>query len=96
MSRIDDHINRLNEKLQLLLKRYQALEKENEKLRLDVERRIQEEKLLREKMLGLQQESEIVKATSEATGGTAKNELEKRINSYIREIDQCIAMLAGQ
>ncbi len=96
MSRNDDHINRINEKLQLLLKRYQALEKENEKLRFDVEQRIQGEKLLREKMMLLQQESEIVKATSEVKGSTAKNEFEKRINSYIREIDKCIAMLTGQ
>lgn len=96
MSRNDDHINRINEKLQLLLKRYQALEKENEKLRFDVEQRIQGEKLLREKMMLLQQESEIVKATSEVKGSTTKNEFEKRINSYIREIDKCIAMLTGQ
>jgi hypothetical protein len=93
MSRIDDHINRLNERLQLLLKRYQALEKENEKLRQDLEQRLLEEKLLQEKVLLLEQESAIVKAASDVEG---KNELEKRINSYIREIDQCIALLASQ
>jgi len=93
MSRVNDHINRLNEKLQLLLKRYQALEKENEKLKQDLEQRIQEERLLQEKLMALEQESAIVKAASDVT---EKNELEKRINGYIKEIDQCIALLSSQ
>jgi len=96
MSNIDEHISRVNEKIQLLLKQYQTLQKENDKLTLELEQKRNNEKNTQEKLALLQQQVEIAKMSSGETGREIKTELEKRINSYIREIDQCIALLANQ
>ena len=45
------------------------------------------------KLEQLQQQVEIVKATSAAMSEGEKRALEKRLGQYIREIDRCIAML---
>jgi len=91
---MEQQLKRIQDKLQHLLKQYQLLQKENEKL-------ITENKSLKEKLLsgsshseGLEQK---VAALKMATGNLAeadRKELEKRMNGYIREIDRCITMLA--
>jgi hypothetical protein len=96
MSTIDEHINRLNDKLQLLLKKYQVIEKENEKLKLELFQKASSEKVMQEKTALLQQQMEIAKVSSGKPDDATRHELEKRINAYIREIDQCIAMLSNQ
>lgn len=96
MSTIDEHINRLNDKLQLLLKKYQVIEKENEKLKLELHQKTLSEKVMQEKTVLLQQQMEIAKVSSGKPDDATRHELEKRINGYIREIDQCVAMLSNQ
>jgi len=96
MSTLDEHIKRLNEKLQLLLKKYQVLEKENEKLKHDLHQKVVNEKDMQEKAGLLQQQIEIAKLSAVRPDPETKQELEKRINTYIKEIDQCIAMLSSQ
>lgn len=93
MSNIETHIDRVNDKLQLLLKLYATLEKENEKLKLQLKQKETEEKGLVERVKNLQQQVEIATAVSGVQDEKTKGELEKRINAYIREIDQCIALL---
>lgn len=96
MSRLNEDISRINEKLQLLLKNYHALQKENDRLKHDLEQKKVVEKEMREKAAWLQQQVEIAKVASGQAGQEIKSDLEKRINTYIREIDQCIALLANQ
>ena len=96
MSRLNEDISRINEKLQLLLKNYHALQKENDRLKHDLEQKKVVEKEMREKAAWLQQQVEIAKVSSGQAGQEIKSDLEKRINTYIREIDQCIALLANQ
>lgn len=96
MSRLNEDISRINEKLQLLLKNYHALQKENDRLKHDLEQKKVVEKEMREKAAWLQQQVEIAKIASGQAGQEIKSDLEKRINTYIREIDQCIALLANQ
>lgn len=96
MNVIDEHITRLNDKLQLLLKKYQFIEKENEKLKLELHQKSLSEKVMLEKTTLLQQQIEIAKVSAGQPDDATKHELEKRINTYIREIDQCIAMLSNQ
>lgn len=96
MSRLNEDINRINEKLQLLLKNYHVLQKENDRLKHDLEQKKAAEKEMREKAAWLQQQVEIAKVSSGQAGQEIKSDLEKRINTYIREIDQCIALLANQ
>ncbi len=96
MSRLNEDISRINEKLQLLLKNYHALQKENDRLKHDLEQKRAAEKEMKEKSEWLQQQVEIAKVSSGQAGQEIKSDLEKRINTYIREIDQCIALLANQ
>lgn len=96
MSLLNEHISRVNEKLQLLLKQYHALQKENERLKQELEQEKNNGNEMTEKAAWLQQQVEIAKAYSGQAEQETKNELEKRINTYIKEIDQCIALLSGQ
>ena len=94
MNPLEQHIQRINEKLQQLLKGYRLVQKENEKLKkeltdirgLHTERSKQIEEL--------EQKVAILKtATSNMTEGD-KKDLEKRLNHYIKEIDRCISILS--
>lgn len=96
MSRLNEDISRINEKLQLLLKQYHALQKENDRLKQDLEQKKAGEKEMKEKAAWLQQQVEIAKVSSGQAGQEIKSDLEKRINTYIKEIDECIALLANQ
>ena len=49
MAYFDEHINRVNDKLQLLLKQFQLLQRENEKLKQELEQRNAREKEMIEK-----------------------------------------------
>jgi|KBSMisStaDraftv2_1062788.scaffolds.fasta_scaffold00427_17 chromosome segregation ATPase len=93
MNAMQEQIERINEKLQVLLKKYQALQKENEKIKLDLDNRNGKEKEWREKTESLQQQVEILKASTGQMDDASKKEFEKRINQYLKEIDRCIALL---
>lgn len=96
MGHFDEHINRVNDKLQLLLKQFQLLQKENEKLKLELEQKGTFEKEMLKKTEALQQQVEIARVSAGQPGKDAKAELEKRINAYVKEIDRCIALLGNQ
>ena len=93
MNAMQEQIDRINEKLQVLLKKYQALQKENERIKLDLDNRNGKEKEWREKTESLQQQVEILKASTGQMDDASKKEFEKRINQYLKEIDRCIALL---
>jgi len=93
MQVLQEQIERINEKLQVLMKKYQALQKENERIRTDLDNRNGKEKEWREKTESLQQQVEILKASGGQSDPASKKEFEKRINSYLKEIDRCIALL---
>ena len=93
MNAMQEQIERINEKLQVLLKKYQALQKENEKIKLDLDNRNGKEKEWREKTESLQQQVEILRASTGQMDDASKKEFEKRINQYLKEIDRCIALL---
>lgn len=91
---MEQQLKRIHEKLQHLLKQYQLLQKENDKLKL-------ENKSMKDQLAGdakhaegLEQKVAALKMASGTLTDTDKKELEKRMNGYIREIDRCIAMLA--
>ena len=95
MPEIADYINRVNEKLQLLLKRYDRLQKEN--------RRMEEEltgirKSMNEKSRYIEELEQRVEALKISKGNLTEEEkkaTEKRIRHFLKEIDKCIAFLNG-
>jgi chromosome segregation ATPase len=93
MSLIEEHINSINSKLQQLLKKYAALQKENSILNNEIERYRSHEKENLEKINSLEMQAGILKASVGKMGEKEKHEFEKRINQYIKDLDKCIAML---
>jgi hypothetical protein len=89
-----EQIERIRLKVQSLLKKQVSLEKENEKLRTELERRATVEKELKEKVGQLEEQVNLVKASSGQMDEPSKKAFEKQLNHYIKEIDRCIAMLS--
>lgn len=94
MNSLEQHIQRINEKLQLLLKQYRTLQKENEKLKKELADtkalHIEKNRQLEE----LEQRVAILKTATNNMKEEDKRDLEKRLNVYIKEIDRCISMLS--
>jgi chromosome segregation ATPase len=91
---LQQQVQRVNEKLQQMLKQYQLLQKENEVLKKDLKdvRGINTEK--GRQLDELEQKVSILKSATNNLTDTDKKELEKRLNGYIKEIDRCINMLS--
>ncbi len=93
MSSQQEHLERIRNKMQLLIKQYQLLEKENEKLKADIEKKQALELQLKERTAVIEQQLNILKASSGQLDEASKKDLEKQLNLYIKEIDRCIAMI---
>ncbi len=94
MSELEQHIKRINDKLQQLLKNYQQLQKDNERQGklIDTLQQLKEKDM--QQINELQEKVTVLKAASGQMNETDKKEFEKNINRYIREIDKCIGMLS--
>jgi hypothetical protein len=92
-NQIESQILRIQDKLQQLLRQRDLLLKENGKLKDDL-RKAQENQTGESKRLEqLKQQVEVLRVTKTDMSEGEKKELEKRLGQYIREIDQCIALL---
>ena len=88
---INLHIKSIQPKLQLLLKKYALLGKEN--LQIKNENFKLREKELVTKIETLEQQVNILKASAGKLEGDERVRFEKNINQYIRNLDKCIAIL---
>ena len=95
MSDYQSQIVRIANKLKQLLKQQDHLRKENEKLRSAVSIKEQEIKSLRDSMGHMDEKLSVLKAASGKMEGKARQEFEKKINQYIRDIDKVIVHLNG-
>jgi regulator of replication initiation timing len=93
MTTTTEHIERIRLKLQSLLKDHHALQKENEKLKAELSRKAGIEQEMKEKTHQLEEQVNILKASTGQMDEASKKAFEKQLNHYIREIDRCIAML---
>jgi hypothetical protein len=93
MSNTEQHLKRIQDKLQQLLKQYTAAQKEN--IRLKEELGAAQQKLLAQQKNAeeLKQQVSVLKLGAGEMSEADKKEFEKKINSYLKEIDRCIAML---
>ena len=94
MPTLSENINRINSKLQQLLKQYQLLQKENEQLTQSIkELKISQEKnLLR--INQMEQQAGILKSAAGKMNEKDKKTFEHQINQYIKEIDKSIGLLS--
>ncbi|HEX5669517.1 MAG TPA: hypothetical protein VFX73_11975 [Chitinophagaceae bacterium] len=89
-----EQIERIRLKIQAVLKKQQSLEKENEKLKAEIDRRSGIELELKGKVSQMEEQVNLLKASSGQMDEPSKKAFEKQLNHYIREIDRCIAMLS--
>ena len=93
MNTIEEHINYINTKLQLLLKKYAALQKENSILNNEIEICRKNEKDYLQKINFLEMQTGILKASAGKLNNKEKQDFEKKINQYIKDLDKCMSML---
>ncbi len=94
MSNTEQHLKRIQDKLQQLLKQYSTVQKENNKLKEQLVSANQKTTAQQKNMDELKQQVSILKLNAGEMSETDKKEFEKRINSYVKEIDRCIALLS--
>ncbi len=90
---VDEQLKNLHQKLQLLLKQYQQLQKENAAMKKELEG---QRLLLKEKndvIQQLQEKIDVAKLQSSSMSIEEKKLLEQRINGYLSEIEKCLVLL---
>ncbi len=93
MKELDIQLKSLQHKLQLLLKQNQHLVKQHTALQTEKEKL---QVALKEKtdiLQQLHQQIDILKLTSNALNDSEKKQLEKRIDTYLTEIEKCLTLL---
>lgn len=89
------HIRAVQDKLQLLLKNHQVLTRENQRLQKELEKS-QHQLIQRDEHIhALQQQVDALKLGTSTPSQSPEEKalLEKRINGYLKEIDNCLALL---
>ena len=93
MSNTEQHLKRIQEKLQLLLKEHTAVVKENKLLKKELSEAKQKVTTQQKSVDELKQQVSILKVSTGEMSEADKKDFEKRINGYLKEIDRCISML---
>jgi len=93
MSTTEQHLKRIQEKLQILLKQYAALQKENSRLIEELKNANQKTSVQQKNVEELKQQVSVLKLNTGEMSEADKKEFERRINNYLKEIDRCIALL---
>jgi poly-D-alanine transfer protein DltD len=90
---IELQLNRIQDKLQQLLKQQAVLQKENLSLNDELEKIKKQTSIHQQTADTLKQQVEVMKITAGSWNDTDKKDFEKRITGYIKEIDKCIAVM---
>ena len=93
MSNTEQHLKRIQDKLQQLLKQYAALQKENSRLIQELASAQQKLAAYQKNTDELKQQVSVLKLSNGEMNEADKKEFEKRINGYLKEIDRCITLL---
>jgi regulator of replication initiation timing len=94
MTELESRIKTIQEKLQQLLKQHTALQKENARLREALNNSDGQVQEYKKNMELLKQQVDILKLGAGEMSERDKKEFEKRISSYIKEIDRAITLLS--
>ncbi|TBR18620.1 MAG: hypothetical protein EPO57_06835 [Chitinophagaceae bacterium] len=95
MPELEKKIIRIQEKLQQLMKQHLFLQKENLQLKKELTAVNSKGLINQQSMETLKQQVEVLKITSGNWDEVDKLKFEKRINSYLKEIDRCITYLSN-
>ncbi|HET9433763.1 MAG TPA: hypothetical protein VFO37_08405 [Chitinophagaceae bacterium] len=94
MSDLEVQLKRIQDKLQQVLKDHSSLQKENLRLKEELDKNRNQSFANQQTIEELKQQVDVLKISSGDWDESDKKEFEKRINSYIKEIDRCIALLS--
>ena len=94
MSQLETHINRINTKLQEVLKNYDALKKQHVQQVETIQVLTAEKKAHEQKIRLLEEQQYLLKSMAGKLEEKEKKSFEQALGKYIREIDKCIAMLS--
>jgi len=94
MRQTEAQLKNIQSKLQQLLKEYAVLQKENNQLKAELKEVKNHVEWQREGIDSLEQQVAVLKYTNGELSETDKKEFEKKINSYLKEIDRCITLLS--
>lgn len=90
---INAQLEQLQQKMQLLLKHYAQLQRENVQLKKDVAKKQQQLTLNQQVIQQQEQQIDALRLSKDGFSVEEKRELERRIDVYIREIDRCMSLL---
>ena len=94
MSELSEHIKRVHNKLQVLLRQNQVLLKEKEALELSLKQiKLAGEKEMEEN-IRLQHQVFLLKSSVSKMEDAEKKEFEKQLNHFTKQIDKCINLLS--
>ena len=91
---LDQQFNTIHDKLQQLLKAYGRVQKENERLKDELQKARDNEQIMNHRFDEIQQQVSVMKLGTSDMSERDKKEFEKKINRYIKEIDKCITYLS--
>jgi cell division protein FtsB len=94
LSQLESHISRINNKLQEVLKNYDALKKQNVKQTETIQVLTAEKNAQAQKIRLLEEQQYLLKSMAGKLDEKEKKSFEQALGKYIREIDKCIAMLS--
>lgn len=90
---IEQQISRIGQKLQQLVKRCGELQAENEQLHRQLAESEQRHRAAAEQVAELQQNMLTLKSSLNLLSEEEKKQFEKRLNTYIRDIEKAITLL---
>jgi chromosome segregation ATPase len=94
VSTTEQHLKRIQDKLQQLLKRQAILQKENQSLKEELGGIKKQAEEFNSSAETLKQQVEILKYNTGGMDEEEKKQFEKRLTGYLKEIDRCITMLS--
>ena len=94
MAELELKIRTIQTKLQQLLKDYSLLQRENQRLEKELAAGNQRSLQQQLQIDSLKQQVEVTKISSGNWNEKEKKDFEKRISSYVKEIDRCIVLLS--
>jgi outer membrane murein-binding lipoprotein Lpp len=93
MTEAEAQVKRILERVQQLLKQRDALKKENEKYKAQLQLMKEEHAEAFTRLEQVQQKLDVLRLSKSEMGPEEKKALEKRLNQYIREIDRCLTFV---
>jgi SMC interacting uncharacterized protein involved in chromosome segregation len=93
MALLNEHITELQEKLQALLKAYRQVQKENLRLEKELSNIQQLQASNTAALSVLEQKLSAANINSGSWDPEEKIKLQKQIDTYLKEIDKCLALL---